>query len=790
MATTDLAKLVVKLEAQTAQYVSELDKANKKLSKFTKDADVTLGGIGKTFLALGTAAAAGIALMVKNAIDGADNLNDLSKSTGVSVEQLSRLSFAAKQSGADLEDVTKGFKKLNQSLTEAAGKATSDSALAFKALGISVTDATGKIRSGDEVLLEVADKFRGFADGANKTTLAIALFGKAGEKLIPLLDEGASGIKAMGDRAEELGLVISGDAAKAADEFNDRLGEMKAQLVDGLGNQIAANVLPAFNELAKVWQEDTGRADALVAIAGVIGGALKALVTVGITVVSVFQQIGQAIYSINAAQVRLLQGDLRGALDEITSGFGNIGDNVSKDLSKIKAIWDAGPLNPKNADATVNAWNKINKGHGAIKGPAFEAPNLTALIEGQKKAEEAAKAHAAALKKQAEAVEAARQKLADFNVDLAEQVATFGLGEAAVTEYRVTVGDLADDVKKAGAAGGALRDAIIEQANALEKLKNAEAIAQVDIDIQNLTGHTKEAALAAFDLSNQLLKASLARQGDTKGLADLAKLRELTAAQADFNAERLKQQKILDDLANAEERIEHSQDVGAINELEALDQLSKARAEAAKQLQGVADAQANIAREAGNRELTRAAQESARAVAKLEEQTHLLEDRIKTTFEDAGADAFAEFLTGAKSAEDAVEGFIHTIEQEIANFVAKDLFRRLFGSLGSGTAGGAGGGSLIGSIAGFLGGLFGGSRDSGGPGQPGKVYRIGRGSEPDEYFMPASRGNFAIAGAGGGTTNNFNFSVSAPGGQVTRQTEQQIAAAAGRGVQMAQRRNG
>lgn len=766
---SDLAKLVVKLEAQTAQYVSALESANKKLSKFQKDQEVSLGGIGKAFGAVATAAATALALLVKNAVDSADHMNDLSKATGVSVENLSRLEFAAKQSGGDLDSLSVGLKKLNLSIAEAAGNAKSDAALAFSAMGVSVTDASGRIKSADQVLLQIADRFQTFRDGANKNEIAMALFGKSFEKLIPLLNEGSRNITEMGDRAAEVGAVISTDAAKAADEFNDRLGEMKAQ-VTGVGNQVAALLLPSFNALAKEWEADAGRAEALNAIAGVIAATLKGLVTVGITVVSIFQQVGQAIYSINAASFDLLKLDFKGALSELQGGFGNIADNVSHDFDKIKKLWDTSPLNPVVMDKAM-----ASGGHGPIKRDfTVEAPNLTAI-------KEAAKAQEEALKKAAAAAEAAKHKLSDMNADLMEQVKTFGLGDAAATEYRLTLGSLSDDVAKAGKAGKEIAKSIIAQADALEKLKNAEAVGEIDRQIQSLTGHTVEAATAAFDLQNALLKASLIRQDDEAGLKKLATLRSLIESQAKYNELELEAERIREDLRVAEERIQHSQEVGATGELDALHQLDEARKKALEQLGAIYDKQKAIADQSGNPQMVDEAKKSAAALEELRGQTDLLAQHIKSGIQDTAATAFADFLDGTKSASDAFSSFLNDLERQILEFASKELMRQLFNAI---LPSGGDGGGFLGSLAG----LFGGSRDSGGRGQPGKAYAIGTGAQP-EMFIPDSHGTF-VPNNMMGTQVVQNFHIEAPKGTVSKATQLQIGTEAARSLAMAQRRNG
>lgn len=58
MATTDLARLVVRMEAQTAKYQKELEKANQKLGRFEKRQKKSIANISRGFKTLGTAVAA------------------------------------------------------------------------------------------------------------------------------------------------------------------------------------------------------------------------------------------------------------------------------------------------------------------------------------------------------------------------------------------------------------------------------------------------------------------------------------------------------------------------------------------------------------------------------------------------------------------------------------------------------------------------------------------------------------------------------------------------------------
>ncbi|GEK71600.1 MULTISPECIES: tape measure protein [Halomonas] len=72
------------------------------------------------------------------------------------------------------------------------------------------------------------------------------------------------------------------------------------------------------------------------------------------------------------------------------------------------------------------------------------------------------------------AMESALTTLLNLDQGLQQQIATFGEGQAAVLEYRLTVGDLADDVDRLGAEGEALAASIVQQAREVETLTQAE----------------------------------------------------------------------------------------------------------------------------------------------------------------------------------------------------------------------------------------------------------------------------------------------------------------------------
>ena len=180
---------------------------------------------------------AGLVGLAKGALDAGDRMNDLSQSTGVSVESLAKFKKAAALSGTNIDGVAKALVKLSKGMMEAS-TGNEQASAAFKALGVSITDSKGKLKTSDEVMIQVANRFKAMPDGVAKTALALKLFGKSGAEMVPLLNMG-------GDAIEKLGSKMTTAFAQKADEYNDKLALLSMK-VGALGQDLFLTLLPAL----------------------------------------------------------------------------------------------------------------------------------------------------------------------------------------------------------------------------------------------------------------------------------------------------------------------------------------------------------------------------------------------------------------------------------------------------------------------------------------------------------------------------------------------------------------
>ncbi len=240
---SEIGALSVRIGADTTDLKKGLNEAERSVNSFEDSVSKLKKVIGG--LAILTVLNE-IAQFTKGVVDAADALGDLSERTGISVDQLSRLQYAAQISDVSLGELQGSLNALTRNMS-AASMGTGEADQAFKLLGVTYKNANGSLKDSYEVLLDLADVFSGLEDGPNKNALAFAIFGKSAATLIPLLNQGRDGITGLGKELDRLGATVTPEASKAAGEFNDNLDKLKLA-TQGLAMAMANELLPVLNK--------------------------------------------------------------------------------------------------------------------------------------------------------------------------------------------------------------------------------------------------------------------------------------------------------------------------------------------------------------------------------------------------------------------------------------------------------------------------------------------------------------------------------------------------------------
>jgi len=366
-----LSSLMVTLGADTAAFQQDMGKAGQTAK--TEFEKITDGA-----KAMGAALAAAFTLDaikdgVLQAVNFADAMGDMAARTGQSVESLTAMGYAAQFSGSSIDTYTAGIEKLSAGMADAISGNDAAAGM-FARLGVSVTDATGKLRDSQSVFLEVADRIAAIESPAEKTAVAMDVFGRsAGPELLQLLNQGSSGITALTAEAQRMGAVISTETAAQAGEFNDAIDRAKIA-ANGLYLGIAKEVLPVLNNFSGQAQNAAASSGVLEKSATALGVAFKTIYTGGAVLGNVLGVIGDQLGKVGAMAAAVAGGDFdeleaiwkdRTAVEQYKASIlelGNIWNDVGASANNAAVAQSAA-----TGGAGGNAAAGLPKGKGKAK---------------------------------------------------------------------------------------------------------------------------------------------------------------------------------------------------------------------------------------------------------------------------------------------------------------------------------------------------------------------------------------------------------------------------------------
>lgn len=299
--------------ADLAKFGASLNRLGKDLATVGQRFAVAFAGLA----AAGGAAGAAVLALAKDGAEAADASLKAAQAAGLQIDAYGRLSYAAEQAGTDASTFGGAMSRLNKALGDAAGGGKTALAL-FGQLGVRITDANGKLRPTEAILQDVADAFAAMPDGAEKSAKAIALFGKSGAALIPFLNSGGKGIRALGAEAEALGIVFSEADGKVAEAMNDMLSSTQ-RAVDGIRHRIGLVFAPAITAAAERFR------NALVANRAALVGFAEAAAARALPII---EDVIAALAGDDAAVRNIWVLDWRDAIldfaESVKQAFGNV----------------------------------------------------------------------------------------------------------------------------------------------------------------------------------------------------------------------------------------------------------------------------------------------------------------------------------------------------------------------------------------------------------------------------------------------------------------------------------
>jgi hypothetical protein len=258
-AARQAAAVGASVKEQEGAYARAADAARASSIRSGEAAKVT----GSSWKGAGLAIAAGAAIVAEGVKHSAGTLAELAKETRTlhSVTGLNTQAASAYAAVAKAQDIP--VKALNQSLgtlsknlhaVESAhngsGKAAHAQETALKQLGVPLAAVMKAHGDLGKILPEIEKRFAAMPGGVTKTAVAMALFGRGWQTLVPLMKSGELGMSAQLKVAKEMGATLSGSTAHQTAEYAKEQ-ERAEYATMGLQVAVGEDLAPALTKFIR-----------------------------------------------------------------------------------------------------------------------------------------------------------------------------------------------------------------------------------------------------------------------------------------------------------------------------------------------------------------------------------------------------------------------------------------------------------------------------------------------------------------------------------------------------------
>jgi hypothetical protein len=728
----DLAKLVVRLEAQSAQLLTELEKANNRIARFERNAGQSLDRLNRRFDKFGFGIKATIGAIL----------------TGVSIGKIVQANAEAAQSFALLENA------VERAGHAAGGRTASDFAKVAKEIAKVTTVTGGAVQGVQQLLLRFQNIRTDRFDDATRAVLDFAAatnreLGAAAEVVGKALSDPVKGINALqkagvrfsegqrrviadlvetGRRAEAQGIVLDalsrrfdGAAEKARENFGGALQAVKNAIDDLMESESGLpSATKSLNEMANILQDDGIKHGADVLFSTIITGAAKAaefVAKIGAGLAIIFRRKGGNPLVDLDLQIQDLREELADELEDLEDLEGPVGELargaiVAQYNEQIDALIRMQEELTGVGEGALLAAERAKAAGGEI-GKAFELPEIEVVW--------------GALDEEAEKL---RKRLEQIGKSLTEQLQT------PLERYNAQVA-LADQLLKA---------------NTITTETWARALGAARLELEGVGTGIVEVADRFRTLEEQMEDAF--REDNAAMLDDLME-EGADRLTKEFDAVLERSEKSWNVFADQAAR--NTQDILADAIYDGITEGWDGG------IEGLLDRFGEM--------LTRMAAQAV--AADIAGKIFGIDEKGNP----GGGGGWLDKLLGSFGRGGAGAGGANSIAQGEHDWM--DVLLK---------SGNSSGGGLWDSIFESAGSVFGGMRDHGGRGRPGEVVAIGRGAQP-ELFVPDTTGDFypAQQWMGGGAKITQNIYTQGP---MTQRSARQLQVEAARNQRTATARLG
>tara|TARA_R100000278_G_scaffold105303_1_gene81738 strand:+ start:352 stop:1995 length:1644 start_codon:yes stop_codon:yes gene_type:complete len=258
-------ELNVILSARDKQFTKAMDRAQRRVERFSKKSQKDLSKTSRAFSQMSASAKsltgaltfgaslAALQQMVKRSTDAAFEIDRLSQLAGVGVERFQELSFAARSVGVNQEKLADILKDTNDKFGDFFVTGAGPLADFFESIApkIGLTAEAFRGLSSDQALGLFVKSLEQANVNQQELTFFMEALASDATLLAPLFVDNANALNSMSTEARELGAVIDADLIKKTTALRTRFN----QVIDSMSskfNEFAMNVVFGFDAIFNI----------------------------------------------------------------------------------------------------------------------------------------------------------------------------------------------------------------------------------------------------------------------------------------------------------------------------------------------------------------------------------------------------------------------------------------------------------------------------------------------------------------------------------------------------------
>lgn len=243
--------------SDTQQKLTSLNKEQQAFSGYAAQAQASSTAFGQGLSAVGTAAMqvsektqamsmaataalGGMVALAVKAGQQADEWATMSQQLGLSTETLQKFQYASERIDVGMNDITSAITRMTSSL--------STSKDVYDQIGVKIEGQNGQLRDTEDIFWDVVKALGDIKNETERDAMSMKIFGRNAKELSGLIDDGGKKMRALGDEAESMGLIVSDEDIQKLNEFNDLLDGMKTMIQAALV-EVAIPVVEALQPL-------------------------------------------------------------------------------------------------------------------------------------------------------------------------------------------------------------------------------------------------------------------------------------------------------------------------------------------------------------------------------------------------------------------------------------------------------------------------------------------------------------------------------------------------------------